>query len=468
MLVLDSRKQQARYAHFRRNVSYSATDVEVPGKIESPTRVEMVRRLYPLSLLPFAHLIRSYLITTVSTSPPLLRTSLGVLRLLAHSKSPILNPDRNPVLHFLLKRTVYAQFCAGETAAEVNRTIDRLKGMGYKGVILGYAREICMDEKDAKDASKRANEAKSNVHEISKWAQGNSATVNMAQEGDFVALKFTGAGKQALQHLTEKKPMPLQIEKAVTEVCELAKVKRVRLLFDAEQDAVQTGIDAWTVEYMKRYNKENALVYGTYQAYKKSTPSTLAKHLDLALKEDFVLGVKLVRGAYLGSDPRHLFWDTIEDTHRTYDGIAESLMRKAYNEVLKPISSTANVFPSINLVLASHNKDSVIKAQTLRNSQLSSGEPRIDLAYGQLMGMADNVSCGLVHAGQITRQNGHEGVADIPKTYQYLVWGTVGECSQYLVRRAEENQDAVTRTKDARKALGKELLRRLGISTKMS
>jgi proline dehydrogenase len=55
-------------------------------------------------------------------------------------------------------------------------------------------------------------------------------------------------------------------------------------------------------------------------------------------------------------------------------------------------------------------------------------------------------------------------VVDVPRAYQYLVWGTVGECSQYLVRRAEENKDALSRTKEGRKALGKELLRRVGLS----
>ena len=217
------------------------------------------------------------------------------------------------------------------------------------------------------------------------------------------------------------------------------------------------------MEYSRRYNHDGrALVYGTYQAYKKSAPKTLARHLEQAREENFVLGVKLVRGAYLGSDPRQLFWDTIEDTHRTYDGIARSLMQRAYNEILRPVSSGAKGLPTVNLVLAGHNGNSVSKAQELRNSQAASGQPRIELTYGQLMGMAENISCGLVHTGQLAKANGLESIVDVPRAYQYLAWGTVGECSQYLVRRAEENQDAVARTKEGRRALGEELLRRLG------
>jgi proline dehydrogenase len=456
--------QQARHAHSRRNVSYSATGTESSGRPASASLAKMPKPLPPLSIMPLPNLIRSYLITAVSSSPILLRTSLGALKLLAHSRSSFLSPDRNPVLHFLLKRTVYAQFCAGETAAEVDQTINRLKRMGYKGVMLCYAREVCMGENEAKSLSSMGSEDMFNAKDISDWARGTLATVSMAQTGDFVSLKFTGAGTQALKHLAENKPPAPLLGEAITEVCELAKARKVRLQFDAEQHAVQAGIDSWTMEYSRRYNREGkALVYGTYQAYKKSTPGTLVRHLEQARKENFVLGVKLVRGAYLGSDPRHLFWDTIEDTHKTYDGIAESLMRRAYNEPLRPVSPGAKGPPIVNLVLAGHNSASVTKAQEIRNSQAAAGEPRIDLTYGQLTGMAENISCGLVHAGQLAKENGWESTVDIPRAYQYLAWGTVGECSQYLVRRAEENQDAVARTKDGRKALGKELLRRLGL-----
>ena len=458
-------QRQARYAHSRRNVSYTATGIEAPRGPDSCSMATMPKPFHPLSILPFSNLVRSYLITAVSSSPFLLHSSLGALKLLAHSRSPILNPDRNPLLHFLLKRTVYAQFCAGETAAEVDQTINRLKRMGYHGVMLGYAREASMGESDARTLTSKSSTEKLNAKEIADWARGTLATVSMAQPGDFVSLKFTGAGTQALRNLARGNPPAPLLGEAITEICELAKARKVRLVVDAEQDTVQAGIDSWTMEYMRRYNCEGqALVYGTYQAYKKAIPGILARHMEQAHEENFVLGVKLVRGAYLGSDPRHLFWDTIEDTHRTYDGIAESLMQRAYNETLTPVSPGAKAHPIVNLVLAGHNSESVMKAQKIRNSEATSGEPRIDLAYGQLMGMAENVSCALVHEGKLAKVDGLEGVVDIPRAYQYLAWGSVGECSRYLVRRAEENQDAVTRTKDGRKALGKELLRRLGWS----
>ena len=142
------------------------------------------------------------------------------------------------------------------------------------------------------------------------------------------------------------------------------------------------------------------------------------------------------------------------------------MIRRAFNETLRPITASTEAFPSLSVVLASHNSDSVAKAQKIRNSQVSSGEPRIDLSYGQLMGMAENISCGLVLSGQPNMQENGNSIFDVPRAYQYLAWGTVGECSQYLVRRAEENKDALSRTKEGRQALGYELLRRLGLSAR--
>jgi hypothetical protein len=72
--------------------------------------------------------------------------------------------------------------------------------------------------------------------------------------------------------------------------------------------------------------------------------------------------------------------------------------------------------------------------------------------------MADNVSCELVHAGRVA---GGEKKVDIPQAYKYLVWGTTGECMKYLSRRAQENKDAVQRTREGRDAMAAELIRRI-------
>ena len=386
------------------------------------------------------------------------------MSILAHSQSPILSPDNNRLLRLFLKKTFYRQFCAGETAAEVKETVESLKRIGFKGVILGYAREVVMDEAQTSQLSTSGDTEAAQAflqNEVQLWAKGTLETVEMTSPGDFVALKFTGAGSQALYSLTHNEPPSPGLQKAIESVCQLAEKRGVRLLFDAEQQAVQAGIDTWTLDYQRKYNNGHAVIYGTYQAYLKATPSVLASHLAAAQEGGFTLGVKLVRGAYLGSDPRHLIHDTKADTDAAYNGIAESLVRRTYNDILKPTKPTIP-FPPVNVVLAGHNHASVRKIQAIRTSQLQNGEPHIDLVYAQLQGMADEVSCDLVQCGkQEVCESDIEKKIDIPLAYKYLVWGTTAECMKYLLRRAEENRDAVQRTREGRNAMVGELGRRI-------
>ncbi len=409
----------------------------------------------PLAVMPLTNVLRSLMTATVSSSPLLLPPSLAVMSMLSHTTSPALNPDRNPFLRFVLKKTLYAQFCGGENAPEVRRTIQSLKNIGFGGVILGYAKEVVLTEAQMKDlASCGSGPAAEECirTEIIPWATGTMETVLLASPGDFVALKFTGAGRQALHALSQRLPPSEALASAMDDICRLATSRGVRLLFDAEQQALQPGIDDWSLEYMRRYNTAGAaVVYGTYQAYLKATCSTLSRHLEAARDEGFALGVKLVRGAYLGSDPRHLIHDTKADTDVAYDGAAEAILRRRWNAQLRPQSApAAAAFPSVGLVLATHNRESVLKAQEI----LSEGAVAADVAFAQLQGMADEVSCELV------ARNG-ASAGDKPRAYKYLVWGSTGECMKYLLRRAQENRDAVQRTRAGRDAMRAELVRRV-------
>ena len=463
---------QSRHIHTQslRKVSTTASvpadAIASVSTVTAPPTRSQPRR--PLSLLPFPILLRSYALTALSTYPLLLSPSLRVLSYVANSSSALLNPDRNPIIRYLLKKTFYAQFCAGETIDEVKRTVKGLKDMGYKGVILGYGREIVLKKDNKLEACSPPTEVEvqHNKDVVQAWKEGNLKTVEMAEEGDFIALKFSGAGCDAMHQLAATLPPSKSIEEAITEICELAEARGVRLLFDAEQDAVQRGIDAWTLRFQRRYNRTKlgqATVYGTYQAYLRSTPANLARHLMTAQQEGFTLGVKLVRGAYMSSDPRHLFWSSKEETDSAYNGIAEALITRKWNHVLKPMAEgNLDTVPETAFVLASHNHETVKKATALRMEQIKRGEPKIEMAYGQLMGMADEVSCELVMTAKSRGMVPFEKSESVgPKAYKYAVWGSVGECAKYLVRRAEENRDAVTRAKGTRAALKAEIWARL-------
>lgn len=215
---------------------------------------------------------------------------------------------------------------------------------------------------------------------------------------------------------------------------------------------LQDGIDDWTLEFARKYNQSrDPVIYGTYQAYKKGAPAILSNHLGLAQKEGFSLGVKLVRGAYLGSDPRHLFHDTKEDTDACYDALAASVLKRQWTSAVQGRGE----YPAASLMIASHNAKSVRQARAICDA----GAAKSDVSFAQLQGMADEVSCELVEAGQAAREEKGDLAPALP-AYKYLVWGTTGECMKYLLRRAQENKDAVQRTRDSRDAMWTELVRR--------
>ncbi|ORY55924.1 FAD-linked oxidoreductase [Pseudomassariella vexata] len=436
----------------------------------------------PLAVLPLSTVLRTLATNTISSSPVLLPPSLFIMSKLAHATNPLMNPDRNPLLRYFLKKTFYAQFCAGENAAEVRATVSGLKRIGFTGVILGYAREVVLTQEQTLDLGASIHDEACLTHEITPWKNGTLETVKIAQPGDFVALKFSGAGRHALHALKNRLPPSKELRAAIDEICELARERDVPLLFDAEQMAVQAGIDDWTLEYQRRYNTKpgHAIIHGTYQAYLKSTPATLASHLVIAAKEGFTLGVKLVRGAYMGSDPREIIHDTKADTDRCYNGIAESLIKREWGPILaqpqtadSKSSPTSTSFPQVSLVLGSHNLESVRKARAIRDA-IPATEGCSELAIAQLQGMADDVSCELIcvkKADSVANEAASKSVTIKEKemikggkgqtrAYKYIVWGSTGECMAYLLRRAYENRDAVQRTLEGRNAMWGEVKRR--------
>lgn len=118
----------------------------------------------------------------------LLAPSLRIMMFLAHSQSPMLNPDGNPILRFLLKKTFYANFCAGETRNEIQKTVDGLKDIGFSGVILAYAKEIVLQKNHDLSKCKDVDYAEAKA-EVQAWKEGNMKTVGLTKSGDFVGLK---------------------------------------------------------------------------------------------------------------------------------------------------------------------------------------------------------------------------------------------------------------------------------------
>ncbi|KAJ5612857.1 hypothetical protein N7510_006051 [Penicillium lagena] len=419
--------------------------------------------LPPLSSLPAHVLIRSLLVATISSKKYLLIPALSLMSVLSKPNRPwLFNVDRNPILHGILKKTFYEQFCAGENSIETKATIRELKEMGFRGVIMTYAKETVFDHKSQEQhgmgisalESEQKGEGPDSraLHcaSIEAWREGTLKTVDMMEEDDYLAVKLTGAGVKVTEAFAAGELPPKQMLDALDEICERCKERKVRMLVDAESQHFQRGISRVTLELMRKYNCDGyASVYNTYQAYLKSTPSALASHLSAAQQEGFTLGLKLVRGAYMASDERSLIHDTKEDTDNAYNSFAQGALKQSIGDFGV---NGSRPFPSVNLFLAGHNKESMVAAYETHQKRVASGLPTVPIRFAQLHGMSDEVSFSLLQM--------KEG-GEMPEVYKCSTWGRMGECLAYLLRRAIENRDAVLRTDNEYRALKNEMFRRL-------
>lgn len=251
----------------------------------------------PSCILSLGMIIRSLLITSIYSSAILQNSSLRILWIIAHAENTMLSHDKNPILKFLLKKTFYAQFCAGETPAEVRSTVTSLRDIGFAGVILSHAKETAVQEEEAKATSTHdiSEETTHDVAaEIQPWVDSVVETIKMTEPNDYVALKFSGAGRLALYNLSQNIGPSPYLSKSIHDICILAHQRRAHLLIDAEHDCLQEGVDKWTMIYARSHNTsvDTATIYGTYQAYRKVTAATISRHLAEAQEGGFTLGVK--------------------------------------------------------------------------------------------------------------------------------------------------------------------------------
>lgn len=167
----------------RSSVSSTASPASINNLLQ-PSSPERKTPESPLAVLPLSTVLRSLVILSISSSSILLKPCIHTLSVLANPKTAVLDVARNPALNWIIKNTIYKQFNAGENKAEVQRSIQEMKRLGYRGVLLGYAREVLAAENEGHIVDEKATRK-----EVDTWLQGTLQTVDMAQEGDFVALK---------------------------------------------------------------------------------------------------------------------------------------------------------------------------------------------------------------------------------------------------------------------------------------
>ncbi|CAB1430953.1 unnamed protein product [Pleuronectes platessa] len=216
----------------------------------------------------------------------------------------------------------------------------------------------------------------------------------------------------------------------------------VRLMVDAEQTYLQPAISRVTLEMQRIYNREQPVIFNTYQCYLKDAFDNVSMDVELSRREGWCFAAKLVRGAYMYQERERAeefgYEDPIqpdyESTNRTY--------HRCLDHVLDEIAINRNA----NVMVASHNEDTV-KHTIHRMNELGLVPTENKVYFGQLLGMCDQISFPLGQAG-------------FP-VYKYVPYGPVSEVMPYLSRRAQENRGFMKGVQKERGLLWKELKRRL-------
>lgn len=174
--------------------TYQRAPLTTVSRSDQSNVFEAPRQLPPLAVLPTGNLLRSLMIAFVSSKPFLLNPSLFILSYFTKPNRPwLFDVDRNPVLHWFLKKAFYAQFCGGENRREVQALGDHMRAMGISGTIVTYAKETVFDMAAgtelgmgtaAGDGSKSTKCAS-----VEAWRVGTLETAEMLKEGDQLALK---------------------------------------------------------------------------------------------------------------------------------------------------------------------------------------------------------------------------------------------------------------------------------------
>jgi proline dehydrogenase len=200
-------------------------------------------------------------------------------------------------------------------------------------------------------------------------------------------------------------------------ICKRAAKKNIGVLIDAEETWIQNPVDIMTIQMMEQFNKEKAVVYNTLQLYRHDRIHFLKESFEDAEQRNFILGAKLVRGAYMEKERERAanlgYPSPIQLSKEDTD--------KDYNNAIAFCIEHIN---RVALIVASHNEYSNLYiTELIEEKGLPLNHPHIH--FSQLYGMSDNITFNLAKAG-----------CSVSK---YLPYGPINEVIPYLMRRAEEN-----------------------------
>ncbi|SMN20688.1 similar to Saccharomyces cerevisiae YLR142W PUT1 Proline oxidase, nuclear-encoded mitochondrial protein involved in utilization of proline as sole nitrogen source [Maudiozyma saulgeensis] len=356
----------------------------------------------------------------------------------------------------MMKIFISDLYCGGETMDEVLQCGRQLQKRGISNMMLSLTIEDAEGTKNI-DINHIVKETIASIHKILlpnflSQLDATASNINDIAPG-YIALKPSALVKNPSDVLLNfnqindphwNKQRQILIDncsKITEEICQLNKTllekypNRQSPFFvstiDAEKyDLQKNGVYELQRILFKKFNSmENkfASCIGTWQLYLKDSLKDIINEQELAQKGNYKLGLKLVRGAYIHTEPERdlIIHNTKLDTDNHYNKVATFVT----NDMLQ--NGKNSTFG--HLVIASHNYHSQLIATNLINNSKSSNKNYVqnNVIFGQLLGMADNVTHDLINT---------YGVKNIIK---YVPWGPAIETKDYLLRRLQENGDAV-------------------------
>ena len=334
-------------------------------------------------------------------------------------------------IKWAIKATIFKHFCGGETIEECETTIAQLH-QGKVGTILDYSVEG-EDEESVFDFT---------CEEIIR-------TINRADGDDRIPItvfKVTGIGRFALlekidakQVLTSSEAEEYEsIKNRCEKICRTAFDKQVPIMIDAEETWIQDAIDALALEMMTKFNREKLIVYNTYQLYRHDKLADLMADYLIAKETGFILGVKIVRGAYMEKERKRAeemgYPSPIQP-----DKVASD---RDYDESLRFCVKNID---QIGIVCGTHNEESCrLLTALIDENAIAHNHPHV--YFAQLLGMSDNLSFNLSDAGY--------------NVAKYVPYGPIKAVMPYLFRRAQENTSVAGQTGRELGLISKELVRR--------
>ncbi len=338
-------------------------------------------------------------------------------------------------LHFpinkLIKYSVFEQFCGGESLQECNNTIENLDKANI-GTILDYSVE-------GKETEKSFDRTASEILQTIEKAAANHAI-------PFSVFKVTGiANTELLEkiqnqgHLDEEEQASYdRVRERMLMLCGKAYSLNVRIFVDAEESWIQDSIDTLTYEMMDLYNHQQAIVYNTFQMYRKDMYQNLIDATQNAHEKGYYLGVKLVRGAYMEKERNRAHeCEYCEPVHETKENTDRD-----FNRAVEYCVAHRD---TISICLGTHNEKSCKFLAELMNDQNIDHTDK-HFYFAQLLGMSDNISFNLAKQGY--------------NVAKYVPYGPVESVMPYLFRRAEENSSIAGQTSREFTLVKRELVRR--------